>query len=249
MSLVVVPWAVVCALSLRSTDDRPGSTSPFVVITGRGRVGPGPGPGDWGSVREQATWLVPSGTYVQEDPATAPQRLTGPPAPGLATPTVATYWAGQGPYELGTGVHVLDLLGLADPLAAHMELRRRGGFVGHEKPLPTPWILALMTAPGTSTTQIATLQERRPAQFTALLPAAAPRQLAVQAAWARAALACPTIRALEFGPDRPLTFGTFVSDVAGAVSRTVVRIPPDPEVAYHRFCGPGVPASVRSSGG
>ncbi len=247
VSLVVVPWAAVCALSLRSADDRPGSTSPFVVVTGRGHVGAGAG--DWGAVRAQATWLVPSGTYLQEDPATAPQRLTGPPAPGLATPTVATYWAGQGPYELGTGVRVLDLLGLADPLAAHMELRRRGVFVGHEKPLPTPWILALMTAPGTSTTQIAVLQEQRPAQFTPLLAAATPRQLGVQTAWARAALACPTIHTLEFGPDRPLTFRAFVSDLSGAVSRTVVRVPPDPEVAYHRFCGPGTPASVRSAGG
>jgi len=32
------------------------------------------------------------------------------------------------------------------------------------------------------------------------------------------------------------------------VSRTTVRVPPDPEVAYHRFCGPGTPSSVRSAG-
>ncbi len=81
------------------------------------------------------------------------------------------HWIGQGPYELGPPVRILDLLGLADPLTAHLQLTRRGLFPGHEKPLPTPWIAALVTAPGSSPAQLERLQEHRPAQYTPLLPA------------------------------------------------------------------------------
>jgi hypothetical protein len=162
---------------------------------------------------------------------------------------VATNWAGQGPYELGTSVRILDLLGLADPLGGHLQLGRRGAFPGHEKPLPTPWLMALMTAPGSGPAQVAILQQERPHQYTPLVPEVTGPALRIQTAWARAALGCPTLHGLEFGPDRPLTLGTFVSDLVHAPSRTVLRVPPDPETAYHRFCGPGTPASVRVGGG
>ena len=247
IALIVVPWAVVCALTLRTADDSPWNTSPFIAVVGHGQVGSGPH--DWASAAGRSAWLSPSGTYLQEDAAAAPVRLAAAAAPRLVTPTVATYWVGQGPYELGTGVRVLDLLGLADPLTAHLQLSRRGVFPGHEKPLPSPWIAALVTAPGSSTAQIAGLQRRRPYQYTPLIPDTRGRALDVQTAWARAALGCPGIEAIEFGPDRPLTVGTFVDDLVHAVSRTVVRVPPDPQTAYHRFCGPGTPASVRAAGG
>jgi len=71
------------------------------------------------------------------------------------------------------------------------------------------------------------------------------RQLDIETAWARAALTCPTIRTIEYGTSRPLTFGVFVSDIVHSVSATTVRIPADPETAYHRFCGPGTPSEVR----
>ncbi|HEX7459412.1 MAG TPA: hypothetical protein VF279_02200, partial [Acidimicrobiales bacterium] len=68
--------------------------------------------------------------------------------------------------------------------------------------------------------------------------------LDLQAAWARAALACPAIQDVEYGPSRPLTLSSFLSNLVHSVSRTTVRIPPDPETAYHRFCGPGTPHVV-----
>jgi arabinofuranosyltransferase len=247
LALLVVPWAVLCALTLRSSDNLPWASSPFIVVNGHGSVGAVAH--DWGAPPARAAWLTPTGTYLQEDPGSAPDRLAAPPAPGLATPTVATSWIGQGPYELGPGVRFLDLLGLADPLDGHMRLSQRGLFPGHEKPLPGPWIAALMTAPGSSPAQIADLQKRRPAQYTPLIPEVSGTALAVQTAWARAALGCPTLHDLEFGPDRPLTVGTFLSDMAHAVSRTTVRVPPDPATAYHLFCGPGTPASVRAAEG
>ncbi len=247
IALAVVPWALVCAVSLRSADNSPWSSSPFMVVNGYGTADPAPYA--WGTPADRSAWLSPSGTYLQEDPTTAPTRLSTAPAPGLATPTVATYWIGQGPYELGTSVHVLDLLGLADPLAGHLQLLRRGAFPGHEKPLPTPWVAALVTAPGTSPAQLATLQKKRPGEYSPLIADTSGEVLAVQTAWARAALTCPTVHALEFGPDRPLSVSVFVSDLFHAPATTTLRVPADPETAYHRFCGPGTPASVRAAGG
>ena len=157
---------------------------------------------------------------------------------------IATARIGDAPYELGPGVQILDLLGLADPLTAHLQLAHRGQFTGHEKPLPTPWVVALLTAPGSSTDA-----DRRPSDlpaqsYTPLIPEVTGRALAIQTAWARAALSCPAIHSIEYGPNRPLTVGSFISNMVHSVSRPTVRIPPDPETAFHRFCGPGVPASV-----
>jgi len=247
VSLLVVPWAVICSVTLRSADNLPWSSSPFVVVTGNGSIGAELN--RWGSTSGSAVWLSGSGTFLQEDPQLAPVLLHGPPAPGLAKPTIAAYWVGEGPYELGTGVRFLDLLGLADPLDAHMKLAVRGIFPGHEKPLPTPWIAALMTAPGSSTSQIAKLQLQVPGQYTPLIPVVTGKVLTVQTAWARAALNCPTIHALEFGPDRPLTVESFFGDLVRSVSQTTMRIPPRPEAAYHLFCGPGTPAGVRAAMG
>jgi arabinofuranosyltransferase len=245
VSLLVVPWAVLCGFTLRSADTLSTSVSPFVVASGHRDIGSELG--RWEFPAATTVWLSPSGTYLQVSPKEAPVRLLAPPAPGLATPTIATPWVGQGPYGLGTGVRILDLLGLGDPLDAHMKLTVRGVFPGHEKPLPTPWIAALMTAPGSSASQIAKLQLQRPADYTPLIPDVSGRELAIQTSWARAALDCPTIHALEFGPDRPLTVGTFFGDFVHSVSTTTLRIPPDPETAYHRFCGPGTPAGVRAA--
>jgi len=247
LALLVVPWALVCAVSLRSADNSPWQTSAFLVVNGHGQVAAGAD--DWGSAAATARWLVPSGTYLQENPTLAPVLLTAPAARGLVTPTVATYWAGQGPFELGTEVHVLDLLGLADPLDAHMQLSHRGVYPGHEKPLPTPWVVALLTAPGSSPAQIASLQTSRPSKYTPLVPEVTGRALDVQIAWARAALTCPTVHALEFGPDQPLTLGSFVHSFVHAPSASTLRVPPDPQTAYHRFCGPGTPAGVVAAGG
>jgi len=247
ISLLVAPWALLAVVDFRPPPPSPWSVNTIIVVTGHGSVAPGPH--DWGSPAAQATWLVPTGTYLQERAARAPARLTAPPAPGLATPVVATSWVGQGPYELGIRVQVLDLLGLADPLDAHFRLAQRGVFPGHEKPMPTPWVAALLTAPGSSTAQLAVLQSQRPSQYTPMTPEVSGRALDVQTAWARAALGCPALHALEFGPDRPLTFATFWSDLVHAPSQTTLRVPADPEAAYHRFCGPGTPPSVRALGG
>ncbi|MGA2835983.1 MAG: hypothetical protein ABSF84_05240 [Acidimicrobiales bacterium] len=243
VSLVVIPWALVCATTLRSTDGSPWSTGPIILVTGHGYVGP-PST-DSVSAQALAAMVADGGTYVQFDEDRAPVRLDLPPGSAAASPVLATSWIGSEPYELGPDVRVLDLLGLADPLTAHLQLERRGEFTGHEKPLPTPWIEALLTPDGASTAQMAALESGRPGLFTRLTPDVTGRRLDIETAWARAALRCPAVRSIEYGSSRPLTFGIFVSDLVHSVSSTTMRIPADPETAYHRFCGPGTPSEVR----
>ena len=163
----------------------------------------------------------------------------------VTSPTIATSWIGPEPYELGSGVKIIDLLGLADPLTAHLQLARRGEIAGHEKPLPTPWIAAELTRSGSSIEQLDSLQRQRPQEFTPLSSEATGRKLTIQTAWAKAALQCTAIKDLREGPNAPLTAGTFLSNIYHSISRTTLRVPPDPEKAYHTFCGPGTPSPVR----
>ena len=247
VSLLVVPWAVLCAASLRTTDGTPWASPYFSTVTSSGSLAPkhpvrGPDNRD-------PDWRPGPGVYVQFADPSSVTRLQASPAPGIRIPVIATSWIGYEPYFLGTGVQILDLFGLADPLTAHMLLVHRGEITGHEKPLPTPWIAARLTAPGSSTAQLGTLQEERPQVFTPITPNVSGHQLTVDTAWARAALGCPAIADLVEAPSRPLTFGDFLSNMFHATARTGLRIPADPEVAYHQFCGPGTPPQVRAVGG
>ena len=244
VSLLVLPWALLCAFTFRTTDAGPWASPDFSYINGHGKLTPpyavlGPGGRDPG-------WRPGSGVYVQfANPSTIAELHTAP-APDIRVPVIATSWIGYEPYHLGTDVQILDLFGLADPLTAHLELEVRGQISGHEKPLPTPWIAALLTADGSSTAQLGRLQEERPRVFTPITPTVTGRDLALQTVWARAALGCPAIRDIVDSPSAPLTPGTFLANIFHSVARTELRIPADPEDAYHQFCGPGTPPEVRS---
>jgi hypothetical protein len=168
-------------------------------------------------------------------------------APGQRVPVIATSQVGNMPYEVGPGAQILDLLGLADSLTAHLQLSDHGQFTGHEKPLLTPWVQTLLTYPGSSTTQIGTLQTSRPSSYNALIPPVTDRALSVQTAWALAALAillCPRIHAVQYGPCQRLTVSSFLWNMVNSFLQATIRIPPDPETAHHRFCVPGAPAPV-----
>ena len=115
IALLVLPWAMVCALSLRSTDDSNWSTVPFMAVNGRGNVAPAPnlneiGAGDAVVLRRRAS------TPNSGRPG-IPQRLDVVRASDIHSTVIVTSWIGTEPYELGTGVQFLDLLGLADPTA------------------------------------------------------------------------------------------------------------------------------------
>jgi hypothetical protein len=114
-------------------------------------------------------------------------------ADDVRVPVGAFFGVGIAGYAVGTDFRVLDLLGLADPFTAHLETTgywntlRRGP--GHEKPLPSPWIAARLTAPGT------TPNRRHFPDFGSnpLIPVTAGREFQEQVAWARAALQCDEI--------------------------------------------------------
>ena len=239
LALIVVPWAMVCALSFRTTDSTPWSSPTIISITGDGSFA-SPSAITGAGVKESILRAGPA-VYVQLATPTTMERLNGPTAPDIRQPTIATSWIGPETYQLGPDVRIVDLLGLADPLTAHLRLAKRGDIAGHEKPLPTPWIAAVLTPNGSSIAQLDSLQRQRPQYFTPLISTASGRRLEIETAWARAALQCPAIKGLLDSSSTPLTIGSFVSNIYHSFSRTTLRIPPNPETAYHLFCSSGTP--------
>jgi arabinofuranosyltransferase len=112
-------------------------------------------------------------------------------------------------YAAGSRVHVIDRLGLGDPLGSRLRLERRGR-PGHEKTLPDAWAVARFGAPG----------------GTEEAPVGA----------ARAALACDQLRALLRAVEAPLTPGRFAANAAAAGRLTALRFPADPQAARRQVC-------------
>lgn len=244
IALLVVPWAAVCALSLRTTDSTPWSSPSIISINGHGSfASPTAFNGDPTKV---AALSSSPAVYVQLASPTSVVRLEGAIPPGISRPTIATSWIGPESYQLGPNVDILDLLGLADPLTSHLRLARRGAIAGHEKPLPTAWIAAALGSSGSTIAQLDSLQSERPQYFTPLTAMASGSQLRVQIAWANAALQCPAIKDLLSSTTTPLTFGSFMSNIYHSYSRATLRIPPNPQTAFHTYCGSGTPTQVKS---
>jgi hypothetical protein len=65
-----------------------------------------------------------------------------------------------------------------------------------------------------------------------------------QVAWVRAALRCHDILKLRNAASARLTPGRFVYNILRSPENTRLRIRPDPEQAYRRFCGPGTSPEV-----
>ena len=153
---------------------------------------------------------------------------------------------GVASYAMGPDFYTLDGLGLAHALGAHLEVQMPAvpslipPLAGHEKPLPTPWIAALLTTPGS---------RPDPAQFpstsTRLLGPLSGDEFQEKVAWACAALRCDEIDRIVDAASAPLTMRRFAYNLTHAAANTQLRIPADPEEAYHRYCGPGVPDEVR----
>ena len=242
VSLVVLPWAVIAAWSLRppTPDTILNANASIVFPTGDGNVTPASV--GWAPGSPNLAWFHGAAIYAYFGIFFPSQtKLIDLPANGMVRlPTVAASAVGAESYTLGTGVDILDMLGLADPLDAHFQLSRRGT-TGHEKPMPTPWVAAILTRPGSSIKPFDVLQKAADPRIVPLIPQTTGTALQDQTAWARAALQCPTIHHIEYGGDGPLTFGGFISNIAHAFDNSRVRIQPDPEKAYHQFCGPGLP--------
>jgi arabinofuranosyltransferase len=221
---LLVPWALVSGTTYREPHGEYRYAQHAVTAA---RYGYGPG----GRGR---AWYVGPGLYFNG------RRLDLPPAAALP-PSVAAAWGiGLTSYAF-PNVYVLDMLGLGDPITSHLQLVHRG-FPGHEKPLPTPWAAARLTAPDATVTAA---QFPEPGIIAPLVPTTTGVAFQRQVAWARAAMQCPAIRKLVASYSAPLSVGRFFSNVVHSVDETRVRIPPDPEKAYRKFCGNGFPPGTR----
>jgi hypothetical protein len=130
-------------------------------------------------------------------------------------------------------IHVLDLLGLADPFTSHLEIERRA-MAGHEKPLPIPWFVARTTAEDVD------LDERDFSPFPLIgstpLDDPGDQTFDERVAIARATLECRRVREFIDVYTEPLTVGRFFRNVVHAVGNTTLRIPPEPREAAAALC-------------
>jgi arabinofuranosyltransferase len=114
---------------------------------------------------------------------------------------------------------IVDVNGLASPLAGHLELDRRGR-PGHEKWLPAAWVVAEYADPAA----ISAMADR-------------PDITRDQVLAARRALSCGRLKELMDSVDQPMSWGRFWRNLIGSVDRTSLRVPADPFVAVTEFCG------------
>ncbi|MGH8991875.1 MAG: hypothetical protein ACRDZ7_10165, partial [Acidimicrobiia bacterium] len=140
--------------------------------------------------------------------------------------TLADTNVGVAGFAAGGEIRIVDLGGLADPIAARL---RRGprSRPGHEKHLEPAWVWARFVVPG------------------APAPASAPAAHAVEDA--RRALDCPAIRRLLAATSEPLTPGRFLRNLGAALPLHHLRIDRDPAVALTELCGDG-PLDARAPG-
>ncbi len=236
-AFVVIPWALVSGISLRPDPDQmtPGGVSGRVTL-------------------EQVFFWTPDaasvfgsgpGLYYQAYDPYEYRFVDVPAAPGVHLPTMALTAIGAMGYALGPSADVQDLYGLADALAGHLELGKRG-LPGHEKTVPAHWTVARLTA------QSANVFPRAFPNGWSRYPGTQgldPAQFARQVESARAALRCGAIHQLEQAVRGPLTVGRFFANLWNSYDNTKLRIPADANEAYRRFCLLRAPRAGRSSGG
>jgi arabinofuranosyltransferase len=114
---------------------------------------------------------------------------------------------------------VVDVNGLASPLAGHLDLGPRGR-AGHEKWLPAAWVIAEYADPAA----IATMKDNADVTKAQVLAA-------------QHALTCGSLKELMDSVNQPMSVNRFLDNLTGVVSRTSLRIPADPFAAEKKFCG------------
>ncbi len=229
IGLATLVWAVVALAVLRSPEDRP-----FTLLPTQNRHPVTLADFGWGPGGHARDWFTGPGVYFSQ------QKLPVPPPPGQSRPIVISYGIGLTGYGLGPKVDIVDILGLAQPLASHLELQRRG-YTGHEKDLPAPWLAALTTAPGSPVTE---------SMFPLPPPIGPPghkarivrqddpagQSFAARVAIARRVLVCPAVRRFVATYEAPLTAGRFWSNLTGSIGTTRFRLPPEPRTAERELC-------------
>lgn len=248
LAAVIVPWAIVCAFTLRAPAEPAKDPTNLKVNDQRRRYAEVWGYrdpvtlGDYAAVtmrrpglhvrqgRELAALAESRRAVVlgyTSDRNRFGERSRHPvahkgvtPRPEARSPVVVrTGSIGRIGFAAGPRVHIVDRNGLADPMAARLRLpQQRPPRPGHEKSLPEEWVLARFAVP--------TTEARR-------------RKLDndpdVQAA--RRALACPPLRELSEVTTAPMDAGRFLGNVAYAVRERSLRFWPEPPLAERELCG------------
>jgi arabinofuranosyltransferase len=235
LGFAVVSWAIVCAAALHSDKDPFGANRAKITLH------------DWRSSVRVRNGLAlrrlaeDRRALVLRVPLTRPRlRIDGVPRGSSPAPVVAgALTIGLLGYAAGPHVHVVDQLGITDPLGARTRLgpiripRADFGYppdpspyyslpkrdtAGHEKYLPTEWIVARF-AP-------VTVDRLRGVHLLSSPGIAA----------ARRTLRCPRLRTLLQAVEGPLTLDRFVSNLGQSFSLTGLRFPADPVAAERELC-------------
>jgi arabinofuranosyltransferase len=140
--------------------------------------------------------------------------------PNLPFPfAVAAGRLGAAGAETPLGDEVVDTLGLANPIGAHLTVTAPGR-PGHEKEMPWAWILADYGDP--------VVVGEKP-----VLDGVTPDQVRA----ARHAMGCGALKELLDSTRQPMTFGRFWNNFTGSPARTALVVPADPFAAEKKFCG------------
>jgi arabinofuranosyltransferase len=220
----VAVWAMVCALWLRVpygwgigpwgiTDERDFYTRHPGTETHPGSANPiRPEDYGWTPLVRSGLAMRDRGRVLVIDTRPAEELPLADSVPRSTRAVVALGNVGILGYVAGAGVHVVDRVGLADPIASRLRLAERGR-PGHEKLLPEAWIAA---------------------RFADRHAAALAYPEAVAAA---EALGCRELAALLQAVEGPLTARRFVENLRLAWTLRGLRIPPDPATARAELCG------------
>lgn len=241
LGVVAVAWIVVCGLFIRSpSDDRKILFEPRNAVT---------------LADFQANWPGPIAPEVR--PGAVYYMGTEVAYPGSRgdTPIVIDLGVGKPAYALGDDVYVLDALGLANPLAAHQELRRRG-WPGHEKLLTPPWLAAQSTTPRTRVTTD-TFPFPDISGFAASVaegatlvhqddPLGRPFQQRVRTA--RAVLGCARMVEFTDSYTAPMTPSRFARNLVDAPGNQRLLVPGEPADAADRLCTAAERARIGDTG-
>ena len=130
-------------------------------------------------------------------------------APGVGLALMRTAIGIRG-VVMGPGIHLIDHVGLADPIGGRMVLTKRRR-PGHEKRMQTVWMVARFVQP-------------RPGEGGRLRAA-------------RRALECAPVAELLEAVRAPMTWSRFWSNVAAAPRLQRLRIHPEPRRAQRELCG------------
>ena len=219
-TLVVVPWALVCAFWLQWSPTTTGVFDERTFNVGRssGYLHPitlseykdWPWAQDARQLNELA--VEGKGLIVLEGTLDQPAAWIKPRAP-FGDRVISVHQAiGMVGFGAGRDVWIVDALGLADPLAARLQ-RDVIGLPSHEKRLPEAWIVA----------RFASVDERGGIPL---------REVDA----ARRALRCGDLARLLEATAAPLTPELFATNIRNAFGLSMLRIPADPVVAEERLC-------------